>query len=61
MFLAWGKGLQLDDFSEIPSSPTFSLILYLSFHDSNIRNSEAIPERGVYRGIGIFMHNMVGF
>lgn len=45
MFLAWGKGLQLDDFSEIPSSPTFSLILCLSFHDSNIRNSETIPER----------------
>lgn len=61
MFLAWGKGLQLDDFSEIPSSPTFSLILCLSFHDSNIRNSETIPEHGVYRGIGIFMYNMVGF
>lgn len=29
MFLAWGKGLQLDDFSEIPSSPTFSLILFI--------------------------------
>lgn len=48
MFLAWGKGMWLDDFSEIPSSPSFSLILCLSFYESNAQYSEDIPKRGAY-------------